>query len=75
MLVMARRLEPLGNPPPNSVKCFAAMQVWDLAKDRTWLAKVSNAVSQHWKQKNLDKKNRFPVVTENGKSLRIGSPV
>jgi len=26
-----------------------------MAKDRTWLAKVTNAVSQHWQQKNLRK--------------------
>ncbi|MGD1031839.1 MAG: hypothetical protein ABSA05_11950 [Opitutaceae bacterium] len=56
ILVMARLLRPLGNPPPNSVKYFATKEVLEFAKDRTWLTKVTNAVSQHWKEKNLRKK-------------------
>ena len=57
-------LKPLGNPQPNSVKYFATVEVLELAKDRAWLAKVTNAVSQHWKQKNLNKlsQNPIPVV-------------
>jgi hypothetical protein len=31
------------------------MEVLTLVRDRTWLAKVTNAVSQHWKEKNLHK--------------------
>jgi hypothetical protein len=72
VLVMARLLKPLGNPTPNSVKYFASMEVLELARDRTWLAKVTNAVSQHWKQKNLHKKGRSLVVAENV-SVRLGS--
>ena len=34
ILVAARLLKPLGNPPPNSVKFFAALEVLELAKDR-----------------------------------------
>ena len=58
VLVATRLLKPLGNPVPNSVKYFAAVEILELVKDRTWLAKVTNAVSQHWKQKNLHKKSR-----------------
>jgi hypothetical protein len=36
---------------------------------------VTIAVTQHWWQKNLHKKNRSPAVTENGKSLQVGLPV
>ena len=68
VLVMARLLKPLGNPAPNSVKYFATEVVLELAKDRPWLAKVTNAVSQHWKEKNLHKKGRFSVTGENGQS-------
>lgn len=53
VLVVARPLKPLGNPQANSVKYYATVEVLDLAKDHTWLAKVTNAVGQHWKQKNL----------------------
>ena len=43
ILIAVRLLKPLGNPPPNSVKFFAASNVLELAKDRAWLAKVTNA--------------------------------
>jgi hypothetical protein len=72
ILVMARLLKPLGNPTPNSVKYFAAMEVLELAKDRTCLAKVTNAVGQHWKEKNLHKKGRPRAVGVNGESSQIG---
>ena len=58
VLVSARLLKPLGNPQPNSVKYFAAAEIVELTKDRAWLAKMTNAVSQHWKQKNLRKTMR-----------------
>ena len=59
ILVGARLLKPLGNPPPNSVKFFAMHEVMEQAKDRTWLAKVTNALNQHWQKKNAGK--RKPV--------------
>jgi len=55
-LVAARLLKPLGNPPPNSVKFFAATEVLEQAKDRTWLAKVTNVLNQHWQHKNAAKR-------------------
>ena len=58
ILVGARLLKPLGNPPPNSVKFFAAHEVLEQAKDRTWLAKVTNALNQHWQKKNAAKRKQ-----------------
>ena len=58
ILVAARLLRPLGNPPPNSVKYFAALEVIELGKDRTWLAKVTNALNQHWQKKNATKRKQ-----------------
>jgi hypothetical protein len=49
-------LKPLGNPPQNSVKFFAASEVLEQVKDRTWLAKVTNTVNQHWQKRNSAKK-------------------
>ena len=72
VLVVARLLKPLGNPLPNSVKYFATVEILELVRDRAWLAKVTNAVSQHWKQKNLDKKGRCLLVAENGSAAQIG---
>ncbi len=34
MLVGTRLLKPLGNPPPNSVKCFSVLEVIEQGKDR-----------------------------------------
>jgi hypothetical protein len=59
ILVMARLLKPLGNPATNSVKYFATMDVLELTKDRTWLAKSTNEIGQHWREKNLLKKDRI----------------
>ncbi len=58
ILVGARLLKPLGSPPPNSVKYFAALEVIELGKDRTWLAKVTNALNQHWQKKNAAKRKQ-----------------
>ncbi|MGD0262777.1 MAG: hypothetical protein ABSD29_23670 [Verrucomicrobiota bacterium] len=56
ILVSARLLKPLGNPPPNSIKYFAASKLLELVQDRTWLAKVTNALSQHWCRHNARKR-------------------
>lgn len=54
-LVAARLLKPLGNPQPNSVKYFAALEIVELAGDRAWLSRMTNAISQHWQRKNSAK--------------------
>ena len=60
ILVAARLLKPLGNPPANGVKFFATVELLELVKDRVWLAKVTNALNQHWQKKNAAKQNRPP---------------
>jgi hypothetical protein len=52
ILVAARLLKPLGNPPPSSVKFYATSELLEQVEDRTWLAKVTNALNQHWQKKN-----------------------
>jgi hypothetical protein len=68
VLVVARLLKPLGNPPPMAVKFFAALELLELAQDRTWLAKVTNALNQHWQKRNSVKKNHLAVGLTNGHS-------
>jgi hypothetical protein len=58
VLVAAKLLKPLGSPPANSVKYYAALEVLEQLRDRTWLAKVKNTLSQHWQRKNAAKQNR-----------------
>jgi hypothetical protein len=62
ILVMSKLLKPLGNPAPNSVKYFTMADILELSKDRTWLAKLTNAIGHHWRKKNLRKKERLIVV-------------
>ena len=62
ILVTARLLKPLGNPPANSVKFFATLELLELVKDRAWLAKVTNALNQHWQKKNAAKKSFVAMV-------------
>jgi hypothetical protein len=57
ILVAARLLKALGNPAANGIKFFAASDVLELSKDRAWLAKVTNALNQHWQKRNAAKKN------------------
>jgi hypothetical protein len=51
-LVKARLLPPLGDPPPNSPKFFAACEVEKFAGDRRWLDRATRAVAKHWREKN-----------------------
>jgi len=51
-LMAARLLKPLGNPAQNSIKFFATADVLELAKDRSWLVKLTNTINQHWQKKN-----------------------
>jgi hypothetical protein len=64
-LVNARLLKPLGNPSQNSAKYFAATDVLELAKDRAWLVKMTNAIGQHWQRQNACKRG---TATKNGVS-------
>ena len=57
ILVVAHLLKPLGNPPPHSVKYFAASELLEQVQNQTWLAKVTNALNQHWQRKNARKKS------------------
>jgi hypothetical protein len=69
VLVAARLLKPLGNPPPNGIKYFATTEVLELMADRNWLAKMTNAVNQHWQEKNAHKKGRPLNGAENGQTV------
>jgi hypothetical protein len=62
VLVAVRLLKPLGNPPSNGIKYFAASELLEQVKDRTWLAKVTNALNQHWQKKNAANKTGWRMV-------------
>jgi hypothetical protein len=56
ILVSNRLLKPLGNPPPNGIKYFHTSELLESVKDRSWLVKVTGAVSGHWRGKNARRK-------------------
>jgi hypothetical protein len=64
-LVAARLLKPLGSPAPNAIKFFAASDLLEHAKDRAWLAKMTSAINQHWRNQNV-KKSRSANESQNG---------
>lgn len=66
VLVTAHLLKPLGNAPPNSVKYFATVELLELMQDRTWLAKVTNAVVRYWQSKNQRKAHDTVVNIRTG---------
>jgi hypothetical protein len=68
VLVAARLLKPLGNPPPNTVKFFAVSEDLEQVQDRAWLAEVTNALNQHWQRKNAVK--RKPTLNVHGSPVR-----
>lgn len=52
LLVQARLLKPLGDPPANAVKYFASIQVMELAGEISQLSKIRNTVYEYWRGKN-----------------------
>jgi hypothetical protein len=72
ILVAARLLKPLGNPAPNGQKFFAASEVQELARDKAWLVKVTNAVNRHWQMNNASKKGRPGDGVHNGCAVSDG---
>jgi hypothetical protein len=42
ILVVVKLLKPLGNPPANSDKFFAMVELLKLVRDQAWLARVTN---------------------------------
>lgn len=67
-LMTARLLKPLGNPAQNGIKFFATADVLELAKDRSWLARMTNTICQHWQRKNAHQK---AINTNDGKKAML----
>ena len=66
ILVSSRLLKPLGNPPQNAIKFFATADILELLKDKSWLAKMTNTIGQHWQKKNARKTPRSTNGAANG---------
>ena len=66
ILISSKLLKPLGNPAPNAIKFFATADVLDLVKDRSWLAKITNIIGQHWHKRNMRQKSHSRNGGRNG---------
>lgn len=56
ILVTAGLLKPLGHPPRNSTKFFAAEALEQFRRDEKWLARASDAICNYWRERNARKK-------------------
>ena len=63
VLVAAKLIKPLGNPPANGVKFFATADLLEQIKDHNWLVRVSANIYQHWHKKNAAKKIRLTITS------------
>ena len=59
ILVSAGLLKPLGHPPANAVKYYAAVTLTKLREDTQWLARATDAVVKHWQNKNRRNQNHM----------------
>ena len=55
VLVAAKLLKPLGNPPANGIKFFCTAELIEASQDRHWLVRMSATIYQHWHKKNAGK--------------------
>lgn len=56
VLVAARLLKPLGNPPQNGTKFFSTRELQEQAQDDKWLNRMTLVIHQHWHTRNARKK-------------------
>jgi hypothetical protein len=69
ILIASRLLKPLGNPPQNGIKFFSTAEISELVKDRAWLAKMTQTISQHWHKRNVRQKGQSRDGERNGLPL------
>jgi hypothetical protein len=73
-LIHARMLKPLGNPSANGTKYFATADLLEIAKDRSWLVKMTTAINTHWQKQNA-KNGRAVNGSQNGHASRLELPI
>ena len=64
ILIRAGLLKPLGHPPANCTKHFATNELLNFRSDSRWLAKASDAIVKHWRQKNENRNQSKAMSTK-----------
>jgi hypothetical protein len=62
VLVKAKLLKPLGNPPPQAVKYFASTAIEMCAKDSGWLTRATQAIYIFWGRQNAKRRSRISTL-------------
>lgn len=62
LLVEKKLLKPLGNPPRGGQKFFSTLAVQSAMKDQSWLARLTNAIHEGWKEKNQKRRKGANIV-------------
>jgi hypothetical protein len=52
VLMASKLLKPLGTPAANGCKYFSVSELERLKENADWLAKASNTIVRHWREKN-----------------------
>lgn len=52
LLVEGGFLKPLGDPPKNGIKLFAACEIKEKMQDVNWLNRANKFLTRHWQQRN-----------------------
>jgi hypothetical protein len=68
ILIAKRLAKPLGNPPKNGPKYFSRDYVLNLAADERWLARMSDALVEHWADRNKIGKSKSSARYRKSKS-------
>ena len=58
VLVAAALLRPLGRPTASGSKFFATVELQNLRSDTRWLARASDAIVSHWRNKNAGRRSK-----------------
>ena len=72
ILASAGKLRALGNPKPNSVKFFSAVEIIAFLADRDWLDEATKTISQYWRRKNARRVGA--EVKNNSESVSVNAP-
>lgn len=73
VLVAAGLLKPLGNPPQNGTKFFAASEVIERSDDLKWLGRVTAAIHGYWRMQNARKNHATRNGALNGDPVVLGA--
>jgi hypothetical protein len=58
ILVREGLMRPLGDPPANATKYFAATYIQRLAVNESWLAKATKCLNAYWTKHNKERRDR-----------------